>query len=72
MSGCTILVSGLPKDVLKEDLRIYFQNSNTSGGGDIASIEIDDERGEAKVEFVEASGKVLCLLWRFIRKARLV
>ena len=52
----TVYLSGLSEDFCKDDLHIYFQSKKKSNGGDIENIEFDPDRGEAEIQFLEATG----------------
>ena len=54
-SAKTILISGLPKGIDREQLELYFENQKRSGGGKIQDIQMYPE-GQASVTFVLSQG----------------
>ena len=54
----TIKVKGLTKQIDKEQLELYFENTSRSGGGEIETVQLESD-GCAMITFIDAKGEFL-------------
>ena len=53
----TVHVQGITPEIKDDILKLYFENTKRSGGGDIESINVDRANGSATIIYRESSGK---------------
>ena len=58
MVKCTVLVSGLPKDITTETLETYFHSKERSNGGDVENVEVQLDTGCAELTFSSHIGMI--------------
>ena len=51
-----IKVSGVTPTIPEEMLRMVFESKHKSGGGKIANIEVDFQKGEALLTYADSEG----------------
>ena len=56
ITDCTVLVSGIRSTISSYFLELYFKQE-----GDIASMEVDQPAGQARIQFQDKKG--MMLLW---------
>ena len=62
-----IAVSGFKPSTDEEMLTMYFENTRKSGGGDIKEIDVNADKQQATITFVDDSGiKIIIIPNRFI------
>ena len=57
LEDCTLLVHGITQEIKDDLLRLYFENSRRSGGGDIEEIRVDRSNGSATIIYQDPTGK---------------
>lgn len=68
--GCRrILVTGLPAEISRDTLELYFENKKKTGGGEIVSATINEKKMQAIIEFkdIEGTSLILYLFINFVR-----
>ena len=53
----TIQVTGLAAKTTKDSILNYFENNRRSGGGEVESVDLQNDKGVAFLTFVDASGE---------------
>lgn len=53
---CTVKVSGIPPDVTKDMISLYFENKKLSGGGKHEVLEHNEEEGKVVIKFNNHEG----------------
>ena len=53
----TVKVTGLPPDIDKDILEIYFESKKRSDGGGVKNVSLDEHHSVAMVTFTDPAGK---------------
>lgn len=51
-------MSKIPKGATKDGLTFYFENTRKAGGGEVISVDFDEENHTAIVTFEENDGNI--------------
>ena len=67
-SACTVEVKGFSQNATEEDLILFFENENVSGGGPVKQVTIDHDKNTAVIVFEEEQGRLNHLFLIYIIK----
>lgn len=58
---CIVKVTGLPADISKEHITLYFESTKRSGGGEVKDMQFR-KNGSVLITFIQKEGKFLTLI----------